>query len=87
MQRLQLTYPLSCGMSLLGTKELLIPQFQVSASGRLLPFNADSPQHTTMLQCMRRETAISGHSSIAGEWLLESETGHLSTLDRGSVRE
>jgi hypothetical protein len=34
MQRLQLAYPLSCGMSLLGTKQLLIPQFQVSASGR-----------------------------------------------------
>ncbi len=56
MQRLQLAYPLSCGMSLLGTKQLLKPQFQVSASGRILPiavFWAKMPSFDTVAQNAR----------------------------------
>jgi len=57
------------------------PLHPTAGSGRFLPFAAfwtNSPHHTIMLQCDRRESAISGHSQIAGERLLYLIRSHAS---------
>ena len=53
---------------------------QRAAQGRFLPLSEGLRQHTVMLQCTRRESAISGHSLIADERLLHSESGHLEAI-------